>query len=446
MRKLALAFLFVFSLHVAAATPIWIGNAPAVAQVATAAIASVDGTPANNTFTVTIGGVAVTVTGITNANTTAAALVAACTASTHPYFTAVAWTNPSAAKVTGTSLTAGVPFTAVISKSGAGSGSVSAFGAAGGVDTASAGPTDWSTAANWSTGAVPVNGDDVVVNDSSLNISYGLNQSAVTVNSLRIMQSFTGLLGLNRSVFTTSADGNTSNALYTEYRPLYLQIGLQSSQLVVIGENNSTAGTTLAGSRRIMLDLGTSAGTVEIQNTSSSAAESSRPAVRIKCNSASLDCFVRSAPGGFGVAIDQNGETSTLRKMAITDLTGSSKVVTGLGTTMTTWEQYSGTNKLQAGATVTTCNVKAGTLQVEGAFAITTLNLYAGALKSNSTGTITTMNLYGGTVDFTGSSRGRTVTTMNWQSGGTATLTADMSVLTIGTFNPPSTKFSFSAR
>lgn len=442
MRKLFAILFFTSVLNAAAATPIWIGNATAKAQISTGAIASVDATPSNNTFTVTIGGATVTVTGVTSANATAAALVTALTASTHPYFAAVTWTNPSGANITGTAAVPGVPFTATISKAGAGTGTVTAFS----TSTANAGPSDWNTAANWSTGAIPVTGDDVVISDSTLNISFGLDQHLVLLNSLRIAQSYTGLLGLNRSVFTTSADGNTNNALYTEYQPLYLQVGLQSSQLVVIGESNSTSGSTLAGARRIMLDLGSSAGTVEIQNTSSSAAESSRPVVRIKCNNASLNCFVRSAPGGFGVAIDQNGETSTLGKMEITDTTGASKVVTGLGTTITTWEQYSGTNKLQAGATVTTVNVKAGTLQIEGSFATTTLNLYAGTLKTNSTGTITTMNLYGGTVDFTGSSRARTVTTLNWPAGSTATLTADMSVLTIGTFNPPTTKFSFTAR
>jgi hypothetical protein len=440
MRKLLSVLFLITALDAAAATPIWIGNAPAVKQIGTFTVTAYDGgTP--TTYKITIGGVTVSQIGTGGTTTTTAtALTAALVASTHPYFTAVTWTSSSNV-ITATATIAGVPFVATSSVT-SGTGTIGAYA----VVTASSGPSDWSTAANWSTGAVPVNSDDVVISDSTLNISFGLNQSGVTLNSLRIAQSFTGLLGLNRSVFTTSADGSTNNTLYTEYQPLYLQVGLSGSQLVVIGESNSTSGSTLAGARRIMLDLGSSAGTVEIQNTASSAAETSRPAVRIKCNNASLNCFVRSAPGGFGIAIDQNGETSVLGKMEITDTTGVSKVVSGLGTTLTTWEQYSGTNKLQAGATVTTVNVKAGTLQIEGSFATTTLNLYAGTLKTNSTGTITTMNLYGGTVDFTGSSRARTVTTLNWQAGSTATLTADMSVLTIGTFNPPTTKFSFTAR
>jgi hypothetical protein len=439
--KILWIFLWVSFLSVSdcfAATPIWIGNAPAVQQVGTFTVTAYD---TATTYTLAIGGVAISTVGTGGTTTTTAtALKNLLAASAHPYFSSITWTS-NTNTITATATTAGVPFTATSSVNG-GTGTFGAYT----VVAASAGPSDWSTAANWSTGAVPVNGDDVVLSDSALNVAYGLNQSSVTLNSLRIMQSFTGLLGLNRSVFVTTADGVTTNSTYTEYRPLYLQVGLQGSKLVVIGENNATGGTTLSGSKRIMLDLGSSDGALEIQNTNSNPAETSRPTVRLKCNNSALNCYVRSAPGGFGVAIDQNNETSTLGTIDITDVSGSSKVVTGLGTTLTAWNQNSGTNKLQAASAVSTISIKAGTLQTEGSFAATTINLYSGTFKSHSTGTITTLNLYGGTVDFTGSSRARTVTTLVFQSGSVASLTADMSVLTVGTWTAPSTKFSFTAR
>ena len=71
------------------ATLYWRGDATAVAQVHTASIDSVDGTPANNTFTVTIGGVAIDAVGDTDVATTATNLRASLNASTHPYFAAI---------------------------------------------------------------------------------------------------------------------------------------------------------------------------------------------------------------------------------------------------------------------------------------------------------------------------------------------------------------------
>lgn len=439
MRKILVAALLMLTLNAAAATPIWIGNATSVAQVGTFVITAYDVT---TTYKITIGGITVSQigTGGTTA-TTAAALNAALVASTHPYFTAITW-SVSSSTITATAVTAGVPFTAT-SSIATGTGTIAAYSAT----TANSGPCDWLTATNWSTGAAPVTGDDVVISDCAANISYSLNQSGVLLNSLRVQQSFTGKLGLNRSVFTTSADGATNNTAYTEYRPLYLQVGLQGTALVVIGENFSTSGTVLAGSTRVMVDLGSSAGTVEVQNTATASSETSRPAVRIKCNSATLNVFIRTAPGGFGVAIDQVGETSTLGKMSITDKTGVSKVLTGLGTVITTWEQYSGTNILQGTGTVTTINLKSGTLQTEGTFAATTCNMYTGCtFNSNSTGTITTLNLYGGTANFTLSNRARTVTTMAFQAGSSASFTADNSVLTITGFTTPSTRYTLTAR
>ena len=69
----------------------FLGTATAVAQVHTGSIDSLDATPANNTFTVTIGGVAISQVGVTDVATTAAALVVLLNASTHPYFAAKSW-------------------------------------------------------------------------------------------------------------------------------------------------------------------------------------------------------------------------------------------------------------------------------------------------------------------------------------------------------------------
>ena len=95
------------------ATKYWLGVADAVAQVGTASIDSVDGTPANNTFTVTIGGVAISAVGDTDVATTATALRASLNASTHPYFAAITWSGGTG-DIIGTADTAGAPFVAAL--------------------------------------------------------------------------------------------------------------------------------------------------------------------------------------------------------------------------------------------------------------------------------------------------------------------------------------------
>jgi hypothetical protein len=45
---------------------------------------------------------------------------------------------------------------------------------------------DWSNTANWSGGAVPVDGDDVVIGDTTRAITAGLNQAGVDLASLKI--------------------------------------------------------------------------------------------------------------------------------------------------------------------------------------------------------------------------------------------------------------------
>lgn len=424
------------------ATQIWIGNAAAVAQVANATFATYDAT---TTRKITIGGVVVSALDTGGTLTTAlTALAVVLNASTHPYFAAIMWTS-NATQIIGTAKTAGVPFTFAGSVSG-GTGTCSnAYTVA----TANAGPSSWATAANWLSGSAPVTDDDVVLKDSSDVICYDLDQSSVNLNTLRVMQSFSGKLGLDRAVFVTDANGATPNADYQEYRPTYLKIGLHStgSKYASVGESYSVSSSANAGSKRVMIDFGTSAGTIEIFNTSSTSSESGRPAVRIKAGSASFNCLIRSAPGGFGIAADQVNETSTVGLIEITDTSINSKVITGPGTTLTTWTQYGGTSVMQAAATVPTINGLGGTLRTEGSFAVTAMKVYDGCtLYSNSSGTIATLTPNGGTIDFAQSGIARTVTSTVLPIYGTATIKADASVVTFTGVTFPAAQFQITAK
>lgn len=403
----------------------WIGGATAVAQVSAGSVDSVDGTPANNTFTVTVGDGSVGVAGDTDANTTAAALVSALNSSTHPHIAQITWSN-STDDVTGTADTAGVPFVAALTVSGAGSGTVTDFSDT----TASSGPTDYGTAANWSGGAVPVASDDVTIDKSGEKILFGLDQSAVAINSLTIRGNV--IIGLRTDVFTSTSDESTTLSTAVEYRQSYLKIDCPR---VNIGQYLGV-GTVVASQRTKIEQASTSDSVITVYNTAAGASESGLPAFRMLAASANCDLVVRNAPGGAGIAAERD-ETSTIGIVSVIDTGASSRVVCGDGTTITEWSQRSGTNLLQAAATVTTVSIDDGILTVEGDFTITTVNVRGGTVRDNHTKTsgsiITTLNLDGGTIDLQRNREARTISTVNHE-GGALLGNED---LTVTTYNEP---------
>ena len=274
------------------ATLYWLGTADAVAQVSTVTVTGMD---ASTTYILTVGGHTVTAVGVTGVTETAAALVTAWNASTDVYFSTVT-ASSNAGVGTLTADTAGVPFVCTSSKTG-GSGTIGSVTAV----TASAGPNDWSTAANWSTGAVPVTNDDVIISDTAINICWGFAQSAVDLTSLRIMKSYTGKIGHDYRVFATSADGATTNTTEVEYRERYLNI---EAQTLDIGEHY-TSGSP-AGSSRICIDLDNNSCVIMIHDTASTSSEVGRPAVRLLTNTASTTAHIIKAPGGVRIELLQH--------------------------------------------------------------------------------------------------------------------------------------------
>ena len=418
------------------ATLYWLGTAAAVSQSGTFTVTAYD---AATTYAVIIGGVTVSVVGSGGTTTTVAtALTTALNASTHPYFAAITWSS-NAAVITGTTDTAGVPFTATSSETG-GTGTIGDYAAV----TASSGPNDWSTAANWSTGAVPVNADTVYIKDSEQSICWGLAQSAVALTAFYIHKSFTGRIGLHWEVFATNSEGSAHSAAVIEYRADYLAI---STTTLLIGEHFNTA-DLLLGSGRIKINLGTTACTAEILGTAENPYDGGNSAVRLRANSATTDIFVRYAPGGVSVAADIAGETTTARKVSISDTSLRTKVQTGAGLTLTTWEQDGGVNLLRAAATITTVTIRGGVLTSEGAWTATTATISSGLfvqnnVNSGSAATIGTLNINGGIVDATGNNRARTITNLNLSSYGA--LKANGGVITVTTPVLPTGKYTLTA-
>jgi len=408
----------------------WLGTADAVAQVATGSIDTVDGTPANNTFTVTIGGVAISAVGDTDVATTATNLRASLNASTHPYFEAITWSGATG-DIIGTADTAGAPFIAALTETGAGTGSVTDFAAT----TASAGPNDWSTADNWSDGAVPGAADNVTISESSVSIAWGLDQNAVDLTSLTVLDSFTGKIGLDRTQFATAADAATfSTVAKAEYREDYLIIG---SDLGNLGQNLGPSSG--AGSGRIKWKNDKAgAADIIVHKTSTASTETGLPAIRLLAANANIDLWIRDAQAGVGVAMDEPDETSTFGTISISAENSTTRVFVSDGVTYTTYTQSGGDNIISSAGTPTTVEVNGGKLVLEADFAVTTMEVNAGEVIANNVKTsaveFATINQNGGIVDFSKSNRPRVVTTYNLDEG---TLISDDAVLTITTLDQP---------
>ena len=364
-----------------AATVVWKGDAAPIAQVTTC---TVGGTiEANDNFTITIGSKSVTtVAGSTTAATVATNIVTAInalTATRYPEFASITWATTSGGAFTATGKTAGQPFTVTLTTTENGGGAADAQTFTQSATTAADGGAFWSTAANWSTGSVPVNSDDVIFQNSSNPCLYGIDQSAVALTSLTIDQSFTGTIGLPRV--------NTGG--YTEYREQYLKIGATT---ITIGRGPGQ------GSGRIKINTGSVQTALNIINAGSPL-EPDVKSVVFRGTHASNAVVI--GKGSLCVA-NFAGETSTLATLKQgyqSSVNGDTDVKLGSGVTLSS-------------ATVTKTG---GTLEINST--CQTIINTAGETTINS-GNQTTMTVTGGTV--------------RYKSGGTCTTAAVGNSGTIG--------------
>lgn len=273
-----------------------------------------------------------------------------------------------------------------------------------GTDTGNEG--DWSVAANWSPVNVPINGDDVYLEDSSQAVSAGFAQSAVTLATLNIAQSMTGAIG----------DATT-----------HLAIG---ATILRIGYNNG-AGSP-AGSALIKINLGSVISAVEILNSGVSG-DSTKAAIRILGTHASNTISVRK--GSVAIA-NETGEVSTflvINSNYVSSKTSDVKLFIGSGVTLGTIKISGGDIKMWC-AVVTLATIEAGKLLTEGSGAIESLEVDGGEATLNSVGTIALMTVEG-IADFTKSTGTRVVTALQLNPGGT--LKRDPDNVTITTMTPP---------
>lgn len=397
----------------------WIGAADPIAQVDTTQVTAFD---AATEYKITIGGDVVSVLGDTDVNTTAAALQAALAASTNPYFSSITW-SVLTDTITATAKDPGNPFTAVSSVIG-GIGTIGAVTSV----TASSGPNDWDVARNWDGGVVPVSTDDVIIENSSISITHGLDQNAVTLASLTVTKDYTGRIGLQENKFATNSNGSQTTLVKNEYREQYLKI---SATNLSVGENFTNR--VQSGSGLIKINLGIVVSTVVVHDTATSSSESGKPALQLLGVNSLNKLIVRKAPGNIGIA-SSGFEVSTFASVEVGSDSGNGGVVLGAGVTLTTWSHESGSHFINAAATITTADFLGGNVTTNGDFVITTVNVNGESVwnlnHTNASPVVGTLNYLGvATVDVTQLSKDRTITNVNLARG--SVLKADNFKLTI---------------
>ncbi|MCC6580058.1 MAG: hypothetical protein IT440_06415 [Phycisphaeraceae bacterium] len=374
------------------ATLRWLGEAASVAQVTTV---TVGGTVGSETFTLTVGGVELTCeAGASDtASVVAAAIRDAWNASTHPYFAAVS-AMADAEVVTLTADVAGVPF--VVSASATGIATLTVA-----TPTPSAGPHDWSSAGNWSTGNVPADGDTVILEHTSQPLVWGLDQSSVTLAALRIGRSFTGVLGLPESVF--ALDHETVSEQCREYRTASLKIGATK---VVIGQ--IIGGSDAVGAGRIRLDTGAAQTELLVLHTAESGVDGSLPPVRWIGSHA--DNVVIVTRGRVGLAVDHGDDAATVSALHVGQQGRraiDAHVEVGAGVALTTLHQAGGQIAMACG--VATLRQTGGTLTILGEGAVGSATV-GGVATFNTGGDVTSLTVTaGGVADFSQDPRDRQV-------------------------------------
>lgn len=265
--------------------------------------------------------------------------------------------------------------------------------------------TDVSNTANYSTGALPVNGDTLFIeaNPNGTDVSLETNLSTlsgVTLAALNISQTFSANVGTTAAYFQVSATLVNIGYQYAGTVPangsplIRLNLGGVQSLINVTGSSSSS---TLAGSGPISI-LGTNASNV--LNIESGT-------VSIAASPTEVSTF----------ATINNGGTLTL----------------GSGCTLTTINNFGGSLTVQSA--FTTLTQAGGNVLAAGTGTITTANVFGGSFTSQSTGTITTLNVQAATADFSTDPRAKTVTTANIYNG--ATLNVNTGVKGSVTFTNP---------
>lgn len=356
-------------------TRIWKGDASPIAQVVTLTVATPNTADKCN---VAIGDKVLTVAvADTTPDDTAAAIVAAWSAlpsGTWPEFSQLIPTavGGSSGQLTVTANTPGVPFILTASVTGSGGTAFTASST-----MASSGPNDWSTAANWSGGAVPVTGDTVIFQNTTVPCLYGLAQSSVQLAALEIYQSCQSPFQIGLPL---------ENVLgYYEYLPTALEIGVTAGS---IGYGPGS------GCGKIKIDTGTSnAASWNIFNSGTSS-ESGVPAVLLAGSHSGNVLNVLKGDVGAGFFPSDVARFDTIVVGYVSNPASDASLQIGSQVTLGAIAQSGGNLTFASNVTTFNQDGNQATANITGTATVGTLTV-DGTVNDSSTGTITTLAVIG---------------------------------------------------
>lgn len=365
----------------------WTGGAPVVLHEKTYTPANVN---IGNTFTLTINGkgVTFTATAATVANVTAG-LTEAAQASPEGEFAELTFEDETTLiRVTGRDN--GEQFTITPSAAGG-----TATLTEGSVNNGT-GPNFANDGKNWSSGAVPAAGDDIVIDNSDVSILYGLLTNAPA--TVTVGMGFVGTIGLP----TRNPGG------YLEYRLTVVNFGHSPIYNVGVGDG--------PGSGRMKIKVNGTNTTWNVHNTGG-AIDPGLPALRI--SGTTTGHTVNVMGGTVGVGVDGVFEPMAAVATVLVGPGGSFRAGVDSGTPITTLSVSGGTVVLERpSGVVTTLTMVGGDVTVRGDVAPGVANVDGGTLHYRSTGTIGTLRVSdGGVVDFGEDIRSRTVSACTVNTG-----------------------------
>lgn len=319
-----------------------------------------------------------------------------------------------------TATTAGVPFTQTSSATGTSAALTTS------TSTANKSKNDWSDALNWAGGVIPVDTDDVIIEDTAESIWYGLDQSSILLTSLTVRETFTGTIGLP----TTNPNG------YLEYRNTALLLdgattltithnsGDQSQRFrITVADNNCAliVNGPLDNSSQnygvVEWDAGTGTHTVAVNNGSVSIAPQTQDSVTVSTLKA-VDSAILTGPSATITTATLDGACTAIFGKSPTTLNmdGSSaaQVQSGACTTLNLVRGQ----VIWQGGNITTLTVSptaiANFAEDKAAITVTDTTLHSGGLIDNPNNRVTWTNgilLYKcGLEDIQGSRLGRHIT------------------------------------
>lgn len=271
------------------------------------------------------------------------------------------------------------PFTLTATENTAGSGTATAA-----QSQAADGPHHLNNVDNWSGGAVPVDSDDVVFDDGSVDLLYGLSAlTAVSLASFTRRASYTGKIGL------PSLNQDNPALPYYEYLAQYLELGASADAVTTTFTIESDGGRTY-------IDNGDAQAIFNVRSNSRGrdGERPGIPAILLKGTHTSNTVDVQSGSVGLAYIDGEAMAVATLRAGYLTDRVGDATVLCGDGVTLTTIVQTGGFLLIDSNV-VTVSVFDSAVIQVgdRGAPTVTTLNLDGGTALYRGAGTLTTLNV-----------------------------------------------------